>query len=120
MRKHSPTMTRQSVGRPSQRAFTGRSEKLDARQWNGPGSVVAAQREGEGRQAGVRETYTPAENRNGPLMDFFASRATGKAERDPVPELLDHARQRGFHPRTLGVTRAATPGSAGRRCRTAE
>ena len=36
------------------------------------------------------------------LMDFFASRATRKAERDPVPELLDHARQRGFHPRTLG------------------
>ena len=30
------------------------------------------------------------------------SRATGTAERDAVPVMLDDARQRGFHPKTLG------------------
>ena len=42
------------------------------------------------------------ENRNGLLVDFLVSEATGMAERDAVPVLLDEARERGFHPRTLG------------------
>ena len=42
------------------------------------------------------------ENRNGLLVDFLVSEATGTAERDAVPVLLDEARERGFHPRTLG------------------
>ena len=41
------------------------------------------------------------ENGNGLLMDFVVSRATGTAERDAVPVMLDDARQRGFHPKTL-------------------
>ena len=36
------------------------------------------------------------ENRNGLLVDFVASSATGTTERDAVPELLDYARERGF------------------------
>src|SRR5438128_899966 len=43
------------------------------------------------------------ENRNGLLVDFALSPATGTAERDAVPQLLDQARERGFRPRTLGA-----------------
>ena len=42
------------------------------------------------------------ENRTGLLVDFLVSGATGMAERDAVPVLLAGARERGFHPRTLG------------------
>ena len=42
------------------------------------------------------------ENGNGLLMDFVVSRATGMAEREAVPVMLDDARQRGYRPRTLG------------------
>ena len=43
------------------------------------------------------------ENGNGLLMDFMVSRATGTAEREAVPVLLDDARQRAYRPKTLGV-----------------
>ena len=43
------------------------------------------------------------ENRNGLLVDFLVSDATETAERDAVPVLLDEARERGFHPQTLGA-----------------
>ena len=36
------------------------------------------------------------------LVDFQTTQATGTAERDIVPELLGQARERGFHPKTLG------------------
>ena len=42
------------------------------------------------------------ENGNGLLMDFLVSRATGRAEREAVPVMLDDARQRGYCPKTLG------------------
>ena len=42
------------------------------------------------------------ENRNGLLVDFQLSLASGTAERDAVPDLLDAAVARGFHPKTLG------------------
>jgi len=43
------------------------------------------------------------ENRHGLLVDFQVTRATGTAERDAVPVMLDQARERGFHPTTLGA-----------------
>ena len=43
------------------------------------------------------------EHRNGLLVDFQLTQATGTAERDVVPDLIDQARERGFHPRTLGA-----------------
>ena len=43
------------------------------------------------------------ENGNGLLMDFVVSRATGRAEREAVPVMLDDVRQRGYRPRTLGA-----------------
>jgi IS5 family transposase len=42
------------------------------------------------------------ENRSGMLADFQLTQATGTAERDTVPVLLDEAKERGFHPKTLG------------------
>jgi IS5 family transposase len=46
------------------------------------------------------------ENRHGLLVDFQVTTATGTAERDVVPQLIDEARARGFHPRTLGADKA--------------
>jgi IS5 family transposase len=43
------------------------------------------------------------ENRYGLLVGFQVSQASGTAERDAVPELIDQAREHGFHPRTLGA-----------------
>ena len=47
-------------------------------------------------------THALMENRHGMLVDFQTTQATGTAERDIVPELLDQARERGFHPKTPG------------------
>src|ERR1700682_18284 len=43
------------------------------------------------------------ENRHGLLVDFQITTATGTAERDVVPGLIEEARLRGFHPKTLGA-----------------
>lgn len=43
------------------------------------------------------------ENRNGLLVDFQITAATGTAERDVVGPLLDQAEALGFHPSTLGA-----------------
>jgi transposase len=42
------------------------------------------------------------ENRNGMLVDFQVTQATGTAERDVVPGLLQGAKERRFTPTTLG------------------
>jgi transposase len=42
------------------------------------------------------------ENRNGMLVDFEVTQATGTAERDVVPGLLHGAQERRFRPTTLG------------------
>ena len=47
--------------------------------------------------------YALMENRSGLLVDCVVSEATGTAERNAVPALLDEARERGFHPKTLGA-----------------
>ena len=58
---------------------------------------------GKGKEARlVFMAHALMENRNGLLVDFVVSEATGTAERDAVPVLLAGARERGFHPRTLG------------------
>ncbi len=46
------------------------------------------------------------ENRHGLLVDFVITQATGTAERDAVPTLLDGAKERYFHPKTLGADKA--------------
>lgn len=61
-------------------------------------------RKGKGKEAKlVFMGHALMENRNGMLVDFQMSEATGKAERDAVPELIDRAKERQFHPTTLGA-----------------
>ena len=61
-------------------------------------------KKGEGKEAKlVYAGHALMENRNGLLVDFQITWATGTGERDAVPELLDRAVERGFHPRTLGT-----------------
>ena len=75
-------------------------------------------RKGKRREARLAFTgHALMENGNGLLTDFVVSRATGTAERDAVPVMLDDARQRGFHPKTLGgEIRATTRGSVSGLC----
>ncbi len=61
-------------------------------------------KKGKGKEAKlVYEGHGLMENRNGFLVDCLVTQASGTAERDAVPLLLDGARERGFCPRTLGA-----------------
>ncbi|MGH9894773.1 MAG: IS5 family transposase, partial [bacterium] len=61
-------------------------------------------KKGKGKEAKlVFMGHALMENRNGMLVDFQVSEATGKAERDAVPTLLDRTRERRFRPSTLGA-----------------
>jgi len=60
-------------------------------------------RKGKGKEARlVFMGHALMENRHGLLVDFQVTHATGTAERDMVPVLLDQAKERRFHPKTLG------------------
>ncbi len=60
-------------------------------------------RKGKGKEAKlVFMGHALMENRNGMLVDFQVSEATGTAERDAVPELIERAKERRFRPKTLG------------------
>ena len=60
-------------------------------------------RKGLGKEAKlVFMGHALMENRHGLLVDFQVTQATGTAERDIVPALLDEAKERHFRPRTLG------------------
>src|ERR1700730_8518670 len=64
-------------------------------------------RKGPGKEA--RLSYMGQalmENRHRMLVDFQVTTATGTAERDVVPRLINEARLRGFHPKTLGADKA--------------
>ncbi len=61
-------------------------------------------RKGNGKEAKlVFMAHALMENREGILVDLLMSQATGTAERDVVPALIDQARERHFHPKTLGA-----------------
>ena len=61
-------------------------------------------KKGKGKEAKlVFEGHGLMENRGGFLVDVLVSQASGTAERDAVPVLLDQATERGFHPLTLGA-----------------
>jgi hypothetical protein len=60
-------------------------------------------RKGKGKEAKlVFMGHALMENRHGLLVDFQVTEASGTAERDIVPKLLDQAKERRFHPKTLG------------------
>jgi transposase len=61
-------------------------------------------KKGKGKEAKlVFMAHALMENRHGLLVDFQTTQATGTAERDMTPVLLQAAKERGFHPRTLGA-----------------
>ncbi len=61
-------------------------------------------KKGKGKEAKlVFLAHALMENRHGLLTDFQVTEATGTAERDAAPVLLDQAKERGFHPQTLGA-----------------
>src|ERR1700710_2745661 len=61
-------------------------------------------KKGKGKEAHLAFMgHALMENRHGLLVDFQLSQATGTAERDAVPGLIEQARERGFHPRTLAA-----------------
>ena len=71
---------------------------------HGSRGASAVQGAGPGSPAGVPGPR-PDGNRHGLLMDFTVGHATGTAEREAVPEILDGVRKRGYRPRTLGADR---------------
>ncbi len=74
-------------------------------------------RKGKGREASLSSMgHALMENGNGLLMDFVVSSATGTAEREAVPVMLDDARQKGIVPSPWGLTRATTHGSVSGLC----
>jgi IS5 family transposase len=61
-------------------------------------------RKGPGKEAKLAYmAHALMENRHGLLVDFQITTATGTAERDVVPRLIEDAKVRGFHPTTLGA-----------------
>ena len=61
-------------------------------------------KKGRGKEARLAYAgHALMENHNGLLVDFQLTQATGTAERDAVPVLVDQARERGFRPQTLGA-----------------
>ena len=68
-------------------------------------------RKGKGKEAKlVFMAHALMENRHGMLVDFQTTQATGTAERNTVPVLVDQAKERGFHPKTLGGDKASSAG----------
>jgi transposase len=64
-------------------------------------------RKGKGKEAHLSfAAHALMENRHGLLVDFVVTTATGTAERDAAPRMLDQARERGFHPRTVGADKS--------------
>ena len=61
-------------------------------------------RKGKGKEAKlVFMAHALMENRNGLLVDFQVTQASGTAERDMARALAQEAKGRGFHPTTLGA-----------------
>jgi transposase len=64
-------------------------------------------KKGKGKEARLSFMgHALMENRNGLVVDFQLTQATGTAERDMAPRLVDEARARGFHPRTLAADKS--------------
>jgi transposase len=96
-----PTKTDDDPGNPSVDFHGERRSNVTHQSTTDPESRLL--RKGKGKEAKlVFMAHALMENRHGMLTDFQVSSATGTAERDAVPVLLDQARERGFHPKTIG------------------
>lgn len=64
-------------------------------------------KKGKGKEARLCYAgHALMENRHGLVVDFQLTQATGTAERDMAPRLIDEARERGFRVRTLGADKS--------------
>lgn len=64
-------------------------------------------RKGKGKEARLSfMAHALMENRHGLLVDFVVTAASGTAERDTAPVMLDQARERGFRPQTVGADKS--------------
>jgi transposase len=64
-------------------------------------------KKGKGKEARLSYAgHALMENRHGLVVDFQLTQATGTAERDMAPKLIDEARERGFRVRTLGADKS--------------
>ena len=96
-----PTTTDLDPGNPSV-DFHG-EKRSNATHQSTTDSEARLLKKGKGKEAKlVFMAHALMENRNGMLVDFQTTQATGTAERDMTPVLLEAAKERGFHPRTLG------------------
>src|SRR5579864_7964757 len=90
-----------SAGRNAEVSFHGeRRSNATHQSTTDPEARLA--KKGKGKEAHLAyAAHALMEHRNGLLMDFQVNQATGTAEREIVPDLIDQARERGFRPRTL-------------------
>ncbi|MFN8522324.1 MAG: IS5 family transposase [Chloroflexota bacterium] len=96
-----PTMHDDDPGNPSV-DFHGERRSNATHQSTTDDEALLAKK-GKGKEAKLSFCgHALMENRHGVLVDFQITRATGTAERDMVPELLDAAQVRDFRPKTLG------------------
>jgi transposase len=87
-------------GNPTVNFHGERRSNMTHQSTTDPEALLA--KKGKGKEARLSFMgHALMENRNGLVVDFQLSQATGTAERDMAPKLVDEARQRGFHPRTL-------------------
>jgi transposase len=103
--KDEPPSQGSDGGTPSNRWVNFHGEKRSNethRSTTDPEALLA--KKGKGKEARLAYAgHALMENHNGLLVDFQLSQATGTAERDAVPGLIDQARERGFRPETLGA-----------------
>ena len=77
-------------------------------------------RKGPGKEAHLSfMSHVLMEHRNGLVVGFDLTLATGTAERDAALDLGDEARAGGFHPTTLAAIRTMTSDSAWPNCASA-
>ena len=102
--KHEPPVT-ESMDDPGNPTVDFRGERRsNATHASTTDPEARLMRKGKGKEARlVFVGHALMENRHGLLVDFQVTQATGTAERDIVPVLLDEARECGFRPRTLGT-----------------
>lgn len=89
-------------GNPTVNFHGQRRSNKTHRSTTDPEALLA--KKGRGKEARLAFMgHALMENRNGLVVDFQLSQATGTAERDMAPKLVDQARERGFHPQTLAA-----------------
>jgi transposase len=92
-------------GTPSNRWVDFHGEKRSNathQSWTDPEALLA--KKGPGKEARLAyAAHALMENHSGLLVDLQVTQASGTAERDAVPELIDQLLEDGFHPQTLGA-----------------